>query len=107
MSESVASPIGKQSLWGGLLLLLALILWAAADAGRSGLAKRVTGPAEFSTTSEPDDGRPFRAFDAVRGSFNADAILEVQPNQTQVRHTRLTVMAPTSDQAVDLVTRIS
>jgi hypothetical protein len=108
MAESAASPIGKRTLLGGLLLLLALILWELRDAVPSWLAKSVTATAEFSTTSERDDARAFRAFDAVRGSFTADAILEVLPNQTRaVRHTRLTVMAPTSDQAVELATRIS
>jgi len=107
MAEGVASPIVKQSLWGGLLLVLALILWELRDAVPSWLAKSVTATAEFSTTGERDDARAFRAFDAVRGSFSADAILEVLPNQTRVRHTRLTVMAPSSDQAVDLVTRMS
>ena len=108
MAGSDASPIVKQCLWGGLLLLLALILWELRDAVPSWLAKSVTATAEFSTTSERDDARAFRAFDAVRGSFTADAILEVLPNQTRViRHTRLTVMAPTSDQAVELATRMS
>jgi len=96
MAEGVASPIVKQSLWGGLLLVLALILWELRDAVPSWLAKSVTATAEFSTTGERDDARAFRAFDAVRGSFSADAILEVLPNQTRVRHTRLTVMAPSS-----------
>ncbi len=63
--------------------------------------------AEFSTTGERDDARALRAFEAVRQSFAAAAIFEVQPNQSQVRHTRLTVMAPTSDEAVALVTRMS
>ena len=108
MAESAASPIGKQVVLGGGLLVLALILWELRDAVPSWLARSVTATAEFSTTSERDDARAFRAFDAVRGSFNADAILEVLPNQTRVvRHTRLTVMAPTSDQAVELATRIS
>src|SRR5437899_5900005 len=107
MAESVASPIVKQTVWGGLLLVLALILWELRDAVPSWLAKSVTATAEFSTTGERDDARACRAFDAVRGSFAADAILEVLPNQTQVRHTRLTAMAPSSDQAVDLVTRMS
>jgi hypothetical protein len=107
MAESVASPIGKRTLFGGLLLLLALILWELRDVVPSWLARSVTATAEFSTTSERDDARAFRAFDAVRGSFTADAILEVLPNQTRVRHTRLTVMAPTEDAAVALATRMS
>jgi hypothetical protein len=107
MAESVASPIVKQTVWGGLLLLLALILWELRDAVPSWLARNVTATAEFSTTGERDDARAFRAFDAARKSFTADAILEALPNQTQVRHTRLTVMAPSSNQAVELATRIS
>jgi uncharacterized protein DUF3592 len=107
MAESTASPIGKRTVLGGLLLLVALILWELRDAVPAWLAKSMTATAEFSTTSERDDARAFRAFDAVRGGFSADAILEVLPNSTQVRHTRLTVMAPTSDQAVDIATRMS
>src|SRR5437879_7360879 len=97
-TQDAPSPIGKRALLGGLLLVLALILWELRDAVPSWLAKSVTATAEFSTTGERDDARAFRAFDAVRGSFAADAILDVLPNQTQVRHTRLTVMAPSSDQ---------
>src|SRR5215475_12703811 len=105
--QNASSPIGKQVLVGIGLLVLAFILWELRDAVPSWLAKNFTVTAEFSTTSERDDSRVIRAFDAVRRSFAADAILEQLPNRSQVRHTRLTVMVPTSDQAVAVATEMS
>jgi hypothetical protein len=107
LAQAERARIGKQVLLGGALLVLALILWELRDAVPSWLARNFTATAEFSTTAERDDSRVLRAFDAVRGNFAADAILEQLPNQTQVRHTRLTVMAPTGDQAVAVATEIS
>ena len=43
----------------------------------------------------------------MRQTFAADAILEPLPNQTRVRHTRLTVVASSEDTAVALATRMS
>jgi len=106
-AQDAPSPIGKRVVLGGGLLVLALILWELRDAVPSWLAKSVTATVELSTTTERDDARVSRAFEAVRQIFAADAILEVLPNQTQVRHTRLTVVAPTEDAAVGLATRMS
>jgi hypothetical protein len=107
ITEDAPSPIGKRTLLGGGLLVLALILWELRDAVPSWLAKSVTATIEFSTTAERDDTRVTRAFEAVRQTVAADAILESLPNQTQVRHTRLTVLAPAEDAAVALATRMS
>jgi hypothetical protein len=71
------------------------------------LAKSVTATVELATTTERDDARVSGVFEAARQTFAADATLEALPNQTRVRHTRLTVQAPTSDQAIELATRMS
>src|SRR5437870_4832793 len=106
-AEDTPSPIGKRVVCGGGLLMLALVLWELRDAAPSWLARSVTTTVEFSTTVERDDTRVTRVFESVRQVFAADAILGPLPNATQVRHTRLTVVAPTEDAAVALATRIS
>lgn len=105
--DSGSSPIGRLIVLGVGLLVLAFILWELRDAVPSWLAGNFTATAEFSTTAERDDARVIRAFAAVRRNFTADAILEQLPNQSQVRHTRLTVMAPTGDEAVAFATEMS
>ena len=107
IAKDAPSPTGKRTLLGGGLLVLALILWELRDAVPSWLAKSVTTTVEFSTTAERDDTRVTRAFEAVRQTLTSDAILEPLPNQTRVRHTRLTVVAPSEDAAVALATRMS
>ena len=107
IAKDAPSPTGKRTLLGGGLLVLALILWELCDAVPSWLAKSVTTTVEFSTTAERDDTRVTRAFEAVRQTLTSDAILEPLPNQTRVRHTRLTVVAPSEDAAVALATRMS
>jgi len=106
-AQDASSPIGKRVVLGGGLLVLAFVLWELRDAVPGWLAKSVTTTVEFSTTAERDDARVTRAFEAARQTLAADAILETLPNQTQVRHTRLTVVAPTEDSAVALATRMS
>jgi len=73
----------------------------------SWMAQSVAATVEFATTNERDDARVIRAFDAAMRGQAADATLEALPNQTRVRHTRLTVRAPTSGEAIELATRIS
>ena len=107
VSQSAPSPIGKRVVLGGALLVLALVLWELRDAVPSWLAKSVTARVEFSTTAERDDARVTHAFEAVRQTFAADATFESLPNQTRVRHSQLTVTAPTSDEAIALATRMS
>src|SRR5438093_11265422 len=105
-AEDTPSPIGKRVVWGGGLLMLALVLWELRDAAPSWLAKSVTTTVEFSTTVERDDTRVTRVFESVRQVFAADAILEPLANATQVRHTRPTVVATTDDGAGALAARI-
>jgi hypothetical protein len=105
--ESISPAFGKLVVAGAALLVLALILWELRDVVPSWLARNFTATAEFSTTAERDDTRVIRAFEAVRRSFSGDAILEQLANQSQVRDTRLTVMAPTGDEAVAAATAMS
>ncbi len=107
LSQSARASIGKRTVLGGGLIVLAIILWELRDAAPAWLAKSVTTTVEFSTMAERDDSRVTRAFEAVRQTLAADAILEPLPNQTRVRHTRLTVVAPSEDAAVALATRVS
>jgi Protein of unknown function (DUF3592) len=106
-AQAARARIGKQVVLGIGLLALAVILWELRNVAPSWLAKRMTTSAEFTTVTERDDARIMRAFEAARQGFSAEARLEPEPNQTQVRHTLLTVVAPTSDEAVDTVTRMA
>ena len=101
------SPIGKRVLVGIGLLVLALLLWSVRDTVPSWMAKSMAATVELATTSERDDARVTRAFDAAMHVYSADATLESLPNQIRVRHTRLTVRAPTSDEAIELASRMS
>jgi hypothetical protein len=107
LSQGARASIGKRVVFGGALIVLAIILWELRDSVPAWLAKNVTARVEFSTTAERDDARVTRAFDAVRQTFATDATFEPLPNQSRVRHTQLTVTAPTSDQAIALATRMS
>jgi hypothetical protein len=98
--DSGASPIGIPALIGAGLVLLGCLLWTQRDAGQARLANSVTATAEFATTSEADDARINRAFAAAQLRLDADARLDPIPNQTRVRHTRLTVRAPTETAAI-------
>jgi hypothetical protein len=89
------------------LLMLALLLWALRDTVPLWMAKSMAATVELATTSERDDARVTRAFDAAMHVYSADATLEALPNQIRVRHTRLTVRAPTSDEAIELASRMS
>ena len=93
---------GKRVVVGIGLLLLAVLLWSLRDTVPSWMASRMAATVELATTNERDDARVTRAFESAMRSQAADATLEPQPNQTKVRHTRLTVRAPTSDEAIDL-----
>jgi Protein of unknown function (DUF3592) len=72
--------------------------WAAAS---------VIATVELATTTERDDARVTRAFERARQRVEADASLEPLPNQTKVRHTRLSVRAPSSAAAIAQATEIS
>ena len=98
--ESSTSPIGKRARIGVGLLVLGCLLWVMRDAGPASLAKSVTATAELATTTESDDARVNRAFAAAQRIVDADARLDPLPNQTRVRHTRLTVRAPTEAAAI-------
>jgi hypothetical protein len=70
-------------------------------------AASVIATVELATTTERDDARVMRAFERARQRVEADASLEALPNQTKVRHTRLSVRAPTSATAIAQATEIS
>jgi hypothetical protein len=88
------SAIGKRVVVGIGLLVLAIVLWSLRDTVPSWMAKSMAATVELATTSERDDARVARAFDAAMHVYSADAMLESLPNQIRVRHTRLTVRAP-------------
>jgi Protein of unknown function (DUF3592) len=101
------SAIGKRVVVGIGLLVLALVLWWLRDTVPSWMARSMAATVELATTSERDDARVTRAFDAAMHVYSADATLESLPNQIRVRHTRLTVRAPTSDEAIEMASRMS
>lgn len=70
-------------------------------------AASVIATVELATTTERDDARVTRAFVRARQRAEADASLEPLPNQTKVRHTRLSVRAPSSAIAIAQATEIS
>ncbi len=98
---------GKRVVVGIGLLLLAVLLWSLRDTVPSWMASRIAATVEFATTNEGNDARVTRAFESAMRSQAADATLEPQPNQTKVRHTRLTVRAPTSDEAIERASRMA
>jgi hypothetical protein len=112
-SQSVASRVAKESAIGkrvvvGIgLLVLAIVLWSLRDTVPSWMAKAWPRPSELATTSDATMPRVTRAFDAAMHVYSADAMLESLPNQIRVRHTRLTVRAPTSDEAIEMASRMS
>jgi len=93
---SVAKPI----ILGIAFLLAAWLLWSLRDVVPSWAAQSVTANIDLATTTERDDARVTRAFERARQSTGADAILEPLPNQTKVRHTRVTVQASSSAAAI-------
>ncbi|HEY4891267.1 MAG TPA: DUF3592 domain-containing protein, partial [Reyranella sp.] len=101
------SAIGKRVVVGIGLLVLAIVLWSLRDTVPSWMARSMAATVELATTSERDDARVTRAFDAAMHVYSADATLESLPNQIRVRHTRLTVRAPTSDEAIEMASRMS
>jgi hypothetical protein len=107
VAQDTRARIGKQIVLGVGLLVLTMILWELRNVAPGWLAKSMTTSAEFTTVAEPDDARITRAFEAVRQGFAAETRLEPEPNQTKVRHTLLTVVARSGDEAVDTVTRMA
>jgi hypothetical protein len=98
---------GKRIVLGIGLLLLAVVLWSLRDTVPSWLASRMAATVELATTNERDDARVTRAFDAAMRSQSAEATLESLPNQTKVRHSRLTVRAPSSNEAIEQASRLA
>ena len=92
---------------GGGLLVLAIVLWSVRDTVPAWMASRMAATVELATTNERDDARVTRAFDAAMRSQAADATLEALPNQTKVRHMRLTVRAPSSNEAIEQASRMA
>jgi hypothetical protein len=81
-------------------LLAAWLLWEVRDLVPSWAAQSVTANVDLATTTERDDTRVTRAFERARQSVGADASLEPLPNQTRVRHTRVSVRASSSAEAI-------
>ena len=89
-------PTAKYIILGIASLLTAWLLWQIRDLVPSWAAQSVTANIDLATTTERDDSRVTRAFERARQSLGADAILEPVPNQSKVRHTRVSVRAPSS-----------
>ena len=71
------SAIGKRVVVGIGLLVLAIVLWSLRDTVPSWMAKSMAATVELATTSERDDARVTRAFDAAMHVYSADAMLEI------------------------------
>jgi hypothetical protein len=106
-AQAERARIGKRIILGIALLVAALILWELRNVAPVWLATSMTTSARFTTQDEPDNARITRAFEAVRQTVAADATLEPEPDKGQIRHTVLTVVAPTSSEAVETVTRMA
>jgi hypothetical protein len=111
--ESAAAPIAKRAAIGRRvvvgcgLLALAVLLWSVRDAVPARMARSVAATVELATTTERDDARVTRAFDTAMRPHAVDATLEPRPSMIKVRHSRLIVRAPTSDEAIEQATRLS
>ena len=70
-------------------------------------AASVIATVELATTTERDEARVTRAFEHARQRVDADASLEPLPNQSKVRHTRLSVRAPSSAAAIVQATEMA
>jgi hypothetical protein len=92
---------------GVALLLAAWLLWEARDLGPSWAAQSVIATVEFATTAERDDARITRAYESARQRLDIDAQLEPLPNQTKVRHTQLSVRAPSTAAAIAQATAMA
>jgi hypothetical protein len=100
-------PAATRIALGIALLLAAWLAWEARDVVPSWTAASVIATVELATTTERDDARVTRAFERARQRVDADASLEPLPNQTKVRHTRLSVRAPSSAEAIAQATEIT
>lgn len=92
---------------GVALLLAAWLLWEARDLGPSWAAQSVIATVEFATTAERDDARITRAYESARQRLDIDAQLEPLPSQTKVRHTQLSVRAPSTAAAIAQATAMA
>src|SRR5260370_8604067 len=99
------SAIGKRVVVGIGLLVLAVVLWSLRDTVPSWMARSMAATVELATTSERDDARVTRAFDAAMHVYSPDATLEALPNQIRLRHTTLTLPPPTTADAPHHPTR--
>ena len=77
------------------------------DVVPSSAAPSVTANIDLATTNEPDDSRITRAFERARQSVGADASLEPLPNQTKVRHTRVSLRASSTAEAIAQATAMA
>jgi hypothetical protein len=100
-------PAIKPIILGIGFLLAAWLLWEVRDVVPSWAAQSVVANIDLATTSEPDNARVARAFERARQGTGADAMLEPLPNQTKVRHTRVTVQATSSAAAIAQATAMA
>jgi len=106
-ASRVAKEIGDRQAGGGRigLLVLAIVLWrCATPCVVDAKAVRAVEPRDHVRARRCPRTR---AFDTAMHVYSADAMLESLPNQIRVRHTRLTVRAPTSDEAIEMASRMS
>jgi len=103
----VPRPTAKYIILGIASLLTAWLLWQIRDLVPSWAAQSVTANIDLATTTERDDSRVTRAFERARQSLGADAILKPVPNQSKVRHTRVSVRAPSSAEAIAQATAMA
>ena len=100
-------PTAKYIILGIASLLTAWLLWQIRDLVPSWAAQSATANIDLATTTERDDSRVTRAFERARQSLGADAILKPVPNQSKVRHTRVSVRAPSSAEAIAQATAMA
>src|SRR4029453_4115797 len=105
--NGVPGPAAKPIVIGIAFLLAAWLLWGGRDVVPSSAAPSVTANIDLATTNEPDDSRITRAFERARQSVGADASLEPLPNQTKVRHTRVSLHASSSAEAIAQATAMA
>src|SRR5205823_13762361 len=105
--KALQRPAAKPIILGIGFLLAAWLLWEVRDVVPSWAAQSVVANIDLATTSERDDARVSRTFERARQSTGADAMLEPLPNQTKVRHTRVTVQASSSAEAIAQATAMA
>jgi hypothetical protein len=94
------SPDLRKGLLGGLLVVLALVLWTVRDPVAAWFASSYVATIELRTTGERDDARVQRAFAAAQAAQRADATFELLPGLTLIRHSAVHVSGPSRAAAI-------